>query len=493
MSRPAAGDMDPLEFRAAGTRALDWAVDYLGTVEHHPVCSVSCPGQVRSSLSGAVPEDGVPFDRILEEFERVVLPGVMHWNHPGFMAYFPSSGSGPGIIGEFMTAVLNQQAMLWSTSPAANELEQVVLGWLRQLLDLPGQFAGVCHDGGSSANLHAVAAALAALVPDFRARGLTGRTDVVRPCVYASAHAHASVAKAAVLLGLGLDALRTVPVDEGFRMDPAALKARITSDRHGGWMPIAAVATVGTTSTGSVDPVAAIADICATERLWLHVDASYGGAAAIVPERAAIFEGVARADSVVINPHKWLFTPLDISAFYCRRFDVLRELLRMPADYLADGEPTDAHNVRDTGIALGRRFRALKLWMVMRHFGAAGLRARIAGHLALARTFADWIDRAPHFERLAPVALSVVCFRAVPADESLAPRALDRLNQELLRRVNARGQAFLSSTRLHGCFALRMAIGHVRTTGAHVARACDDIREVLQELRDERQAWADLS
>lgn len=439
MAAADAGDMALPEFRDAGLRALDWAIDYLGHLEQRPVGSASDPGQVRSSLCDAAPEEGVPFGRILEEFERVVMPGVTHWNHPGFMAYFPSSGSGPGILGEFVTAVLNQQAMSWSTSPAANELEQVVLDWLRQMLGLPGVFSGVCHDGGSSSNLHALAAALAASVPDLRARGLAGRSDVVRPCVYASAQAHASVAKATVLLGMGLEAFRTVPVDDRFRMDPAALAARVAGDRKAGWMPIAAVATVGTTSTGSIDPVAAVADVCAREGLWLHVDASYGGAAAIVPGQAAIFDGVARAFS--------------------------------------------ARNRRPSASPLSRTS-----WMVIRYFGAAGLRARIAAHLELARSFAAWIDASPDFQRLAPVALSVVCFRARPANASLDPKALDRLNEELPRRFSARGEALISSTRLHGRLALRLAIGHVRTSGVHVARAWDGIRSCLEEIRQENPA-----
>jgi aromatic-L-amino-acid decarboxylase len=482
MPSQSTGDMSPAEFRDAAARLTEWAAHYLETVEQRPVHHAVVPGLVRSALPAHLPEEGASFDVILGDVDRVLMQGVTHWNHPGFMAYFPSSGSGPGVLGEFMTAVLNQQAMLWSTSPAASELEDVVLDWLRQLLGLPPQFEGVCHEGGSASNLHAVAAAVAAAVPEFRARGLAGRPGLARPCVYASAHAHASIAKAAAFLGLGYEALRTVPVDDRFRLRPAELTAQIAADRRAGWLPLAVVATVGTTSTGSVDPVAAIADVCATERLWLHVDASYGGAAALVPRCAPMFEGIARADSVVINPHKWLFTPMDLSVFYCRRFEVLRELLHVAPEYLAGGDPPGLRNVRDTGIALGRRFRALKLWMVLRYFGAAGLQARIAAHLDLATTFAAWVDADHRFERMAPVSLSVVCFRVVSHDAPPDADALDRLNAELLRRVNARGEVFLSSTRLRGRFTLRLAIGHVRTAGDRVTRAWDSIRSTVDEL-----------
>jgi aromatic-L-amino-acid/L-tryptophan decarboxylase len=488
MPSPSTDDMSPAEFRDAAARLTEWAAHYLETVEQRRVGHAVVPGLVRSALPTELPADGASFEVMLGEVERVLMPGVTHWNHPGFMAYFPSSGSGPGVLGEYMTALLNQQAMLWSTSPAASELEDVVLTWLCQLLGLPPQFEGVCHEGGSASNLHAMVAALAATVPEFRARGLAGRGSLPRPCVYASSHAHASIAKAVVLLGMGDEALRTVPVDDQFRMRPADLAARMAADRRAGWLPVAVVATVGTTSTGSVDPVAAVVQVCAAERVWCHVDASYGGAAALVSDCATLFDGVASADSIVVNPHKWLFTPVDLSVFYCRRLDVLRELLHVSPEYLAGGDPPGVRNVKDAGMALGRRFRALKLWMVLRYFGAAGLQTRIAAHLALAQELAAWVDADPGFERLAPVSLSVVCFRAVPNHLRLEDNALDDFNAELLRRVNADGHTLLSSTRLRGCLALRVAIGHVRTSDRHVARAWESIRASADALLREYQA-----
>jgi aromatic-L-amino-acid/L-tryptophan decarboxylase len=475
--------MDTASFRAAGQHLLEWTADYLQHGERHRVLSRVEPGWIRSSLPAAAPEQGESMDAILGDFERILLPGITHWNHPGFLAYFASSGSGPGVLAEFLTAALNQQAMLWQTSPAATELEEVVLGWLRQLLRLPEPFEGVIYDGGSASNLHALAAALAYAVPDAAIHGLTGRGDPRPLRVYASEQAHSSIDKAVMLLGLGRSALSKVRTDTAFRMSPADLAAAIAADRRGGKLPLAVVATVGTTSTGSVDPVDAIADVCQREGIWLHVDAAYGGAAAIVPEQAWVFEGVPRADSVVVNPHKWLFTPLDLSAFYCRRFETLRRAFSLTPDYLRTDQQPEVRNLMDTGISLGRRFRALKLWMVMRYFGTAGLQARIADHVRLARRFASWIDDDPDFERLAPVALSVVCFRAVPANLALDSDALDRLNADLLSRVNGSGEVLLSQTRLHDRLALRLAVGHIRTTDAHVSRAWQIVRASLAEWR----------
>jgi aromatic-L-amino-acid/L-tryptophan decarboxylase len=475
--------MDAASFRAAGQLLLDWTAGYLENGDRHPVLSTVEPGWIRSSLPPAAPGHGESMETILQDFERILLPGVTHWNHPGFLAYFASSGSGPGVLAEFLTAALNQQAMLWQTSPAATELEEVALAWLRQMLGLPDVFEGVIYDGGSASNLHALAAALTSAVPDAATHGLMGRGDSRPPRVYASEQAHSSIDKAVMLLGLGRTALCKVKTDGAFRLCPADLAAAIAADRSDGKLPLAVVATVGTTSTGSVDPVDAIADICQREGLWLHVDAAYGGAAAIVPAEAWVFDGVPRADSVVVNPHKWLFTPLDLSAFYCRRFDALRQAFALTPDYLCTDQYPEVRNLMDTGVSLGRRFRALKLWMVLRYFGTDGLAARIADHIRVARKFASWVDDDPDFERLAPVSLSVVCFRANPSDLAIDADPLDRLNASLLASVNASGEVYLSQTRLHGRVALRLAVGHIRTTEAHVSRAWHLIRVSLASQR----------
>jgi aromatic-L-amino-acid decarboxylase len=422
------------------------------------------PGDITQALPAHAPEHGESFDTIFADFERVLLPGITHWNHPGFFAYFAITSSAPGILAEFLTAALNQQAMLWRTSPAATELEEVALGWLRQLVGLPDAFEGVIYDTASISTLHALAAARQLAVPDVRTRGLAGREDLRGVRIYCSEHAHSSVDKSVILLGLGHESLRKIAADAEFRMRPDALARAIAEDRSANLRPIAVVATVGSTSTTSVDPVGDIASICARERLWLHVDAAYAGVAAMVPGCEWILRDAAAADSVVLNPHKWLFTPFDLSALYCRRMDVLRQAFSLTPEYLKTSEAdAGVRNLMDTGIQLGRRFRALKLWMVLRHFGASEIRAALARHMELARTFAAWVDASDRFERLAPVPFSVVCFRLRNADDAEQARVLDV--------VNGWGEVFLSPTKLNGRYVIRLAIGHLQTTERHIARA----------------------
>lgn len=469
------GDMSAEEFRRHGHRLVDWIADYLDGIERYPVLSLAAPGDIVRALPPAAPDTGEPFDDLLADVDRVLMPGVTHWNHPGFMAYFGITGSAPGIFADFLASALNQQAMLWRTSPVATELEEVALGWLRALIGLPAAFEGIIYDTASVSSLHALAAAREAAVPQARAKGIAGRADVPRLRVYCSEQAHSSIDKGIMLLGLGHEALCKIPVDAAFRMRPEALAAAVAADRAAGRLPIAVVATAGTTSTTSVDPVDAVADVCAAERLWLHVDAAYAGVCAMLPELRSRFAGIERADSLVVNPHKWLFTPFDLSAFYCRRGDVLRQAFSLTPEYL---RTTDAaRNLSDTGVQLGRRFRALKLWMILRYFGAEGVRARLREHIRLAQMLAGWIDAHPDFERLAPTPFSVVCFRAMPAGRALSEAELDALNEALLNAVNASGDVFLSHTKLDGRFTLRVAIGNIRTRETHVRR----VWELLQE------------
>ena len=467
-------DMDPEAFRKEAHRIADWIADYFAAPDRYPVLSRVRPGDIRRALPPSAPEHGESFDAIFSDFERIILPGITHWNHPGFFAYFAISGSAPGVLAEFLSAALNVQAMLWRTSPAATELEEVTLAWLRQLIGLPDSFEGVIYDTASITTLHALTAAREVAVPGVRTRGLAGRNELTRLRVYCSEHAHSSVDKAVILLGLGHDALRRIEADEEFRMRPEALVAAIDEDRRAGVTPMAVVATVGTTSTTSVDPVGAIAAICARERIWLHVDAAYAGVAAMIPEYRSLLEDAASADSVVLNPHKWLFTPFDLSVLYCRRMDTVRAAFALTPEYLKTSESSDVRNLMDTGIQLGRRFRALKLWMVVRHFGAEGIRARLAEHIRLARLFAAWVDASNEFERTAPVPFSVVCFRA---------RETDEFNAALLERLNASGEVFLSHTKLGDRYTLRLAIGNLHTTERHVARAWELIRQIAAELK----------
>jgi aromatic-L-amino-acid decarboxylase len=468
--------MDAASFRAQGHRLVEWIADYLADSHRYPVLSSVKPGEIRSALPRTAPDEGEPFERILDDFERVLVPGLTHWNHPGFFAYFAISASAPGILADFLSSALNQQAMLWRTSPSATELEEVSLGWLRDLMGLPPAFQGVIYDTASISTLHALAAARQMKVPDVRTRGLSGRTDLPRVRIYCSEHAHSCTDKAAILLGLGHDAICHIPSDEQFSLRVDGLEAALQRDLAAGLLPIAVVATIGSTSTASIDPVPAIADLCERYDLWLHVDAAYGGVAAVVPDRRYILDGCDRAHSLVVNPHKWLFVPFDLSALYCRRMDVLRAAFSLVPEFLKTPEDGAVLNLMDTGVQLGRRFRALKLWMVLRYFGAEGIRRRLAEHMRLARLFASWVDRDPHFERVASVEFSLVCFRARPSQPGADGRspdtaAADAFNEQLMERVNASGEVFLSHTRLHDRLTLRLAIGNLRTTEAHVARA----------------------
>jgi aromatic-L-amino-acid/L-tryptophan decarboxylase len=396
-----------------------------------------------------------------------VLPGITHWNHPAFHAYFAITGSGPGILAEAVAAALNVNGMLWRTSPAATELEELTLDWLRQLLGLDDGWRGVLTDTASVSTLVALAAARERADLDVRQRGMAGRPDLPPLRIYTSVEAHSSVEKAAITLGLGRDGVRLVPVDEARRMDVGALRAVIAEDVRLGSRPIAIVATTGTTSTTSIDPVAAIADarddLVAElgHPIWLHVDGAYGGSAAICEELRFVLDGVDRADSFVTNPHKWLFTPIDCSALYVRDPATLTRAFSLVPEYLT----TDDEGVTDYmdwGVQLGRRFRALKLWAVIRYFGQEGLAARIRAHVAQARRVVAWVEGHPHLELAAPAPLSTVCFRSVVPDED--EEDATARNRTWLAAINDSGDAFLSHTVLDGRYVLRLATGNLRTT-----------------------------
>ena len=469
-----AGDMPAEEFRRHGYRLIDWIADYLAHPERFSVLPQVEPGQFRAALPDVAPETGEDFTSVLDDWERLLLPGVTHWNHPGFFAYFAITGSGPGILGELLSQALNINAMLWRTGPAATELEEVVLSWLRKMVGLPEEFFGVLTEGASVSSMRAIAAAREALGLGFRQHGLAGGP---RLRLYTSEQAHSSIEKGAIVLGFGQEGVRKIPADSEFRMRPEALAAAIREDRAAGWLPFCVVATVGTTSTTSVDPLPAIADICAAQKLWLHVDAAYAGPAAIVPEYRSLMAGWERADSVVLNPHKWLFTPVECSAFYCRHPETLRAAFSLVPEYLRTPEDACVNNYMDYGVQLGRRFRALKLWFVLRYFGQEGIRVRLREHIRLAQEFAGWVDEDPGFERLAPVPFSVVCFRARPRSVEPDDTRLDQSNTALLDRVNASGKVYLSHTELNGRFTLRLAIGNLRTTQEHVRTAWELLRE----------------
>jgi aromatic-L-amino-acid/L-tryptophan decarboxylase len=493
----ATGDLPPEAFRQAARELVDWMTGYLEGVERYPVLSRSRPGDLRAALPPSAPETPESLADIFRDFEALVLPGITHWNHPSFHGYFAVTGSAPGILGEMLTATLNVNAMLWRTSPAATELEAHVLGWIRELLGLPEGHFGVIQDTASSSSLVALAAARHRAWPEAREVGLHGLPP---GRIYASTEAHSSIDKAALTLGLGLAGVRRVAVDQAFRMDPEALVAAMDEDRAAGVRPLAVVATLGTTSTTSVDPVGVVGEVARSRGAWLHVDAAYAGAAAMVPELRPHFRGWEEADSIVFNPHKWLFTPMDCSILYTRDPETVRAAFSLVPEYLrtpGQGSPgqgsqgrggrgkdtpgqADTTDLMDYGVALGRRFRALKLWYVLRAFGAEGMRERIREHVRLARLLAGWIDDAAGWERVAPVPFSTVVFRReVPG---LDPESLDALNLELMDAVNASGESFLSHTRLRGRIALRVAVGNLRTERRHLERSWELLVEHGERL-----------
>jgi len=474
---PVLGDMAPEEFRRWAQEVVDWMADYLAGVGELPVLPGVVPGELRSVLPSSAPERGEDFGRILSDYRNLVVPAVTHWNHPAFFAYFATTGSAPGILGEMLAAALNVNAMVWKSSPAATELEEVVTDWVRELVGLPGAFEGVINDTASSSSLYALAAAREAGLPEAREEGLA---NAPRCRVYASAEAHSSIDKAVITLGLGRAGTRRVATDRAFRMDTEALRRAVEEDVRSGVRPLAVVATVGTTSTTSVDPVDLVADVAAENGMWLHVDAAYAGPAACLPELRHHFAGWERADSVVLNPHKWLFTPVDCSILFCRRPEMLRGAFSLTPEYLRTSEQGEARNLMDYGVALGRRFRALKLWFVLRWFGVEGVRARLREHVRLAREVAAWVEAEDGWDLVAPVPFSTVVLRRVPAGSD--PEAQDRMNADILERVNRSGGAFLSHTVLGGRVSIRLAVGNLRTTGEHVRTAWELLRNAAAEV-----------
>jgi len=499
---PITGEMDMDEFRQSGHQLVEWIADYLEHPERYPVQSRSRPGDIRAQLPAAPPDKPESMAAIISDFEQIIVPGITHWNHPGFFSYFGITGSGPGILGELLIAALNVNGMLWRTSPASTELEEMTLDWLRQMMGLPAHFQGIITDTASISSMLAIAAAREALNLDIRRQGMAGRVDLPRLRMYVSDQTHSSIEKGAITLGIGQEGVRKIQTDDDFRMKPEALRVAIQEDMAAGWRPFFLTATVGTTATTSIDPVTEIGAICREHNIWLHVDGAYGGVAAILPEMRAILDGAEQADSFVVNPHKWLFTPVDCSAFYVRDPEILKRAFTLIPDYLKRSEE-GVTNYMDWGVQLGRRFRALKLWMVIRHFGRDGLAERIREHIRLGQLVAKWVDADPDFERLAPTPFSTVCFRACP--QGLATRLrsaelaeteqieayLDQLNGELIEAVNATGEVFLSPTRLRGRFTIRMAIGNIRSDETIINRTWELLTQSARQIDARRQPVAE--
>jgi len=476
---PKLGDMNAEEFRRIGHELIDWIADYFEKIDDLPVLAAIEPGDLKAKLPSTPPAHGEPMEAIVADLDRLIVPALTHWSHPSFFAYFATSTSAPGIFGELLSAAFDNKAMLWRTSPASTELEEVVLDWLRQMMGLDPGMQGIIYDTASVSTLHALAAAREGVEQRIREEGMSGRPDLPLLRVYVSEQSHSSVEKAVITLGLGQRGMRKIPTDSEFRMNAKALAEAINEDKRNGYLPFCIVATVGTTSTSSIDPVREIIPIGEEHAMWLHVDAAYAGSAAIVPEFRKILDGCERADSIVTNPHKWLFTPFDLSVLYCRHMDLLKRAFSLVPEYLRTPEQEKVRSGSDYGIQLGRRFRALKLWMVLRYFGHEGLAARIREHCRLARLFAGWIDESDDWEIMAPVPLGLVCFRANLKDRD----DLDALNEGVMHGVNASGRALLSHTRLNDKLTLRLSIGNIRTTEQHVRQVWQLLNEQLQLLR----------
>jgi aromatic-L-amino-acid/L-tryptophan decarboxylase len=471
--------MHPEEFRKHAHQLVDWMADYFRDVGKLPVAPAVRPGEILQQLPASPPEKGEPFEALFRDFRDVLMPGMTHWNHPSWFAYFPANNSPPSVLAEMLTSTLGAQCMSWATSPAATELEQLTMEWLRQMLGLPRQFVGVIQDTASTATLVALLSARERSTNHLAGRDGLGRIHS-RLTVYASTEAHSSVDKGVKLAGYGLEQLRHVPTDARYSMRPDALELAISADLAAGLVPACVVATVGTTSSTAIDPLPRIAEICRRYGVWLHVDAAYGGAAALVPELRHLFEGVEQADSFVFNPHKWMLVNFDCSAYFVRDREALLRTFQVTPEYLRTAEDSEVVNFRDWGIQLGRRFRALKLWFVIRSYGVEGLRSLVRKHVGLARDLAGWIEAEPDFEVMAPVTLGLVCFRYRPSkvDES----GVDEANAKLLSRVNATRRVHLTHTRLAGRYAIRMAIGQRQTERAQVEEAWGLIKETAKAL-----------
>ncbi|MGA3353280.1 MAG: pyridoxal-dependent decarboxylase [Acidimicrobiales bacterium] len=473
MSEPGPFLMTPEDLKLQGRRALEWVADYLTNIESYPVLARTAPGEIAAMLPGSAPEEPEPFDSVLADLDRIVLPGTTHWQAPGFFAYFPANASPASILGELVTAGLGVNGMVWATSPAATEIETVMLDWLAQLLDLPDRFAsksqggGVIQDSASSATLCALLAA--------RERSVVAGAALADLCVYASAEAHSSVQKGARVAGFAPGNIRLIGPDDAFRMDVAALRAAVAADRRAGLVPCCVVATAGTTSSMAFDPVRAIGEICVAERAWLHVDAAMAGSAAVCPELRSHHDGLELADSYAFNPHKWLLTNFDCDCFYVADRSSLVEALTITPEYLRNdaSESGSVIDYRDWQVPLGRRFRALKLWFVLRSYGAEGLRRHVREHVRLSKLFTELVVADKRFELCAPPVLNLTCFRHVGGDE---------VSERLLTDLNATGRVFLSHTRLAGRYVIRCSIGGTWTAERHVEMLWRFIDELAPPL-----------
>lgn len=460
--------MTPEEFRTAAHQHADWISQFFEDIRNLPVTTSIQPGDLAAALPPAAPESGEPIEKIFSDFQSTVLPSLTLWNHPRFFAYFSVSSTPPSVLADFLAAAVNVNAMLWKSSPGATELEQVTLGWLRQWLSLDESWFGIIYDTASVGVMQAIGAAREWIDPECRSKGMRpGMT------VYVSEHTHSSAEKAAITLGFGRENVRHIAVDHEFRMRPDKLQEAIEADLEAGKRPCCIVASVGSTSTSAIESIPAIADLADRYGVWLHVDAAYGGPAAVLPEMRHIFAGVERAHSLVLNPHKWLYVSIDCSVLYTRFPEIFRRASSLASEVLKTAEDGRVVNFMDYGVQLGRRFRALKLWYVFRYYGREGILAMLREALRLAQLLKQLVEADASFELAAPVPFSLVCFRHIGGNE---------FNRRLLADTNATGKAFLSHTVLNGHFTLRFAIGNFQTTEQDIQETWNLIRETAQRL-----------
>ena len=470
--------MDNESFRAYGHQFVDWLADFFGHIEDYPVKPDTQPGDILKQLPAAPPERGESMDDIFRDFQTVVMPGMTHWQHPGWFAYFPANNSPVSVLAELLTAGLGAQCMIWQTSPAAAELEERMMEWLRDMLGLPPHMQGVIQDTASTATLCALLSAR-----EKKTSFLANQTGTRMPLtVYASSEAHSSIEKGVKIAGFGKENLCMIDTGSDMALLPDALEAAIVKDIDSGQIPTCVIATLGTTSSMAMDPIEPVAAICEKYNIWLHVDAAFAGTAAIVPELRGFMKGTEKADSFVFNPHKWMLTNFDCTAYFVKDPAILVKTLEIHPEYLKTTADRQVKNYRDWGIQLGRRFRALKLWFVIRHYGAEGIRQMVRDHVAMAGQFASWIEADPDFEILAPQQLSLVCFRYNPGN--LNEEQLTQANKELLEKVNSSGEVFLTHTSLKGTYCIRLSVGQRTTTIEHV-------RKVWTLLRGERERGRD--
>jgi aromatic-L-amino-acid/L-tryptophan decarboxylase len=472
--------MDTENFRKYGHEFIDWLADYFENIEKYPVKPNVQPGEMIRQFPVSPPAKGEPMDDIFRDFQTQVVPGITHWQHPGWMAYFPANNSPESVLAEMLTAGLGAQCMIWQTSPAAAELEERVMDWLRQMIGLPETFTGVIQDTASTATLTAL------ITAREKATGLQSNQKGIEKKlrVYAGTEAHSSIEKAVKIAGFGKENLRMIPTNEAFAMIPEALELAIKEDLAAGFQPACVVAAIGSTSSMAMDPVDAIAAVCKKYNVWLHVDAAFAGTAAVVPELRGFMRGCEHADSFVFNPHKWMLTNFDCTAYFVQDPGMLIQTFEIHPEYLKTAADKQVKNYRDWGIPLGRRFRALKLWFVIRSYGIEGIQAMVREHVRLAALFADWVKADPRFEIMAPVQLSLVCFRLNPGN--MNEEQLTRLNQELLQRINSNGDVFMTHTSLRDKYTIRLALGSRTTQERHVKRAWEIVQQAADEILPRR-------